>query len=152
MRAITTQSFTNRDGIKKRHHGAELSAHDLDLLTAFLITEFIHGLAAVLIIFVDEALGEFALLDILQDALHFLLRLLGNDARAGDVVAPLRCVRDRIAHVVEATTIHEINDKLQLMHALEVSDLRLIAGVDERLEAGLNQLSATATQHRLLTE
>ena len=65
VRAVTADSFANRDRIKKRHHGSELGAHDLDLLSAFLITEFIHGLATVLIIFVNEALGEFALLNIL---------------------------------------------------------------------------------------
>src|SRR5262249_55499552 len=36
--------------------------------------------------------------------------------------------------------------------ALEVSDLRLIAGLHERLETGLDERADTAAQHRLLAE
>src|SRR3546814_17745835 len=49
-----------------------------------------------------EILDEAARLDVGQDALHFLLRFFGDDARAGLDVAIFGGVRDRIAHVGDA--------------------------------------------------
>ena len=60
---------------------------------------------------------------------------------AGGVVAVLGGVADRVAHVVQAAAIHQVDDQLQLVQALEVGDLRLVAGLDQRLEAGLDQLA-----------
>ena len=55
--------------------------------------------------------------------------LLGDDARAGGVVAALGRVADRVAHVVQAAAVHQVDDQLQLVQALEVRDLGLIAGL-----------------------
>src|SRR5205814_4459352 len=74
------------------------------------------------------------------------------DLRTRRIVAPLRGVADRVAHVGETAAIEQVDDQLQLVHALEVGDLRLVARVDERLEARLHQRADAAAQHRLLAE
>ena len=75
-----------------------------------------------------------------------------DDARAGDVVAVLGGVGDRPALLGDAALVHEVDDELELVQALEVGDLGLVAGLDQRLEAGLDQLRGTAAEHRLLAE
>ena len=72
--------------------------------------------------------------------------------RPGVVVAVLGGVADRVAHVLEAALVDEIDDQLQLVQALEVGDLRLVAGLDQRVEPGLDQIADAATEHRLLAE
>ena len=69
-----------------------------------------------------------------------------------DVVAVLGGVADRVAHVVEAAAVHEVDDELQLVQALEVGDLGLVAGLDQRLEARLDERAHAAAEHRLLAE
>ena len=54
--------------------------------------------------------------------------------------------------VLEAATIHEIDDQLELVETLEVSDLRLVTSVDECFECGLHQRARAAAQDRLLPE
>jgi hypothetical protein len=39
---------------------------------------------------------------------------------------------------LQAALVHQVDDQLQLVQALEVRDLRLVAGLDQRLEAGLD--------------
>ena len=48
--------------------------------------------------------------------------------------------------------MHQVDDQLELVQALEVGHLGVIAGIDERLEAGLDQLGGASAEHRLLTE
>ena len=73
-------------------------------------------------------------------------------ARAADVVAPLGGLGDRPAHLLQAALVHEVHDQLQLVEALEVRDLRLVARLDQRLETGLDQSGGAAAQHGLLAE
>ena len=56
------------------------------------------------------------------------------------------CIRDR------ATLVHEVDEHLQLVADLEVSDLRLVASVSENLEAHFNELVHAAHEHVLLAE
>ena len=49
-------------------------------------------------------------------------------------VAVLGRVGDREAHPGEAALVDQVDDQLQLVQALVVGDLRLVAGLDERLE------------------
>ena len=72
--------------------------------------------------------------------------------RPADVVAVLGGVRDRPALLGDAALIHQVDDQLELVQALEVRDLGLVAGLGQRLEAGLDQLRRAAAQHRLLAE
>ena len=91
-------------------------------------------------------------LDVGQDLAHRLARLLGDHARAARHVAVLGRVRDRVAHPLEALLVHQVDDQLQLVQALEVREARVVAGLDQRLEAGLDQLGRAAAEHRLLAE
>ena len=75
-------------------------------------------------------------LDLREDLLHLRLRLVGDDARAAGHVAVLGGVGDRVAHAGDALLVHEVDDELHLVQALEVRRLGLVAGLDERLEPG----------------
>ena len=68
------------------------------------------------------------------------------------VVAVLGRVADAEAHEVEAAAVHQVDDELELVHRLEVRELGLVAGLDERLERHLDQGRRAAAQDRLLAE
>ena len=70
---------------------------------------------------------------------------------AGEV-AVLGGVGDRVAHAGDALLVHEVDDQLHLVEALEVRHLRRVAGLDERLEPGLHERGEAAAQHDLLAE
>src|SRR5712692_7830418 len=99
-----------------------------------------------------ELLGVLAGLDARQHRAHALARVLIDDLRPRGVFAVLGVVRDRVVHGADAALVHQVNDQLQLVQALEVRHLGRIAGVDERIESRLHQLDAAAAQHRLLAE
>ncbi len=104
------------------------------------------------VVLVHPVLGEGAVLDLGEDLLHLGLGGVGDDARAGDVVAPLGGLGDGPAHLLQAALVHEVHDQLQLVQALEVGDLRLVTGLGQRLEARLHQCGDTTGEHGLLTE
>ena len=81
-----------------------------------------------------------------------LADVLVDDPRAGDVVAELGGVADAEAHEVQAAAVHQVDDELELVHRLEVRELGLVAGLDERLERHLDQGRRAAAQDRLLAE
>ena len=58
------------------------------------------------------------------------LGLVGDDLRPGHVLAVLGVVRDRVVHVGDAALVHQVDDQLQLVQALEVGHLRRVAGFD----------------------
>ena len=124
----------SRNGIMPRR----LRADDLDRMVTSCVAHRLEVRHAVLVLR-NPLLGELAALDLREQLPHRLLGLGGDDARAGRVVAPLGGVADRVAHVVQAAAVHQVDDQLQLVQALEVGDLGLVAGLDERLEAGLHQ-------------
>ena len=57
-----------------------------------------------------------------------------------------------VPHVAQAALVDQVDDQLDLVDALEVGDLRLIAGLDQRLEAGLDQGREAAAEDDLLAE
>ena len=69
-----------------------------------------------------------------------------------DVVAVLGGVADAEAHEVEPAAVHQVDDQLELVHRLEVGELGLVAGLDERLERHLDQRRGAAAQDGLLAE
>ncbi len=73
-------------------------------------------------------------------------------ARAGGDVAVFGGVRDRIAHVGDAALIEQVDDQLGFVEALEIGHFRRVAGLDQRLEPGLDQVGDAAAQHGLLAE
>ena len=87
-----------------------------------------------------------------EDVAHLLAGLVGDDALAARVVAVLGRVGDPEAHPLQALLVHEVDDELELVQALEVRHLRRVARLDERLEAGLDELRRAAAQDGLLAE
>jgi hypothetical protein len=53
---------------------------------------------------------------------------------------------------VDPLLVHEVDDELQLVQALEVRRLRLVPGLDEGVEARLDQRRHATAEHRLLAE
>ncbi len=144
-------SVFHLDRIEERHGRAQLCADLLHQQTGFVLPHLGEVLPAGLVL-LDPVFGERAVLDFGEELLHLGAGGVGDDARAGGVVAVLGGVADGVAHVGEAAAIHEVDDQLELVQALEVGDLRLIAGVDQRLEAGLDQRGRAAAEHGLLAE
>ena len=83
---------------------------------------------------------------------HVLAHVLVDDPRADGVRAVLGRVRDRVVHALDAALVDQVDDQLHLVQALVVGELRRVAGLDERLEAELDQLREPAAEHGLLAE
>src|SRR6185312_7733788 len=104
------------------------------------------------LVLADPLLREFARLDFGENLLHLLPGLGGDDARSARVVAVLGGVGDGKAHVPEAALINQIDDQLELMKALEISDLRRIAGLHQRFESRADQFGGATAKYCLLPE
>src|SRR5207244_9944358 len=117
-----------------RHHRAQLRADFLDPERAVLLAKLREPRVAGLRLG-DPLLGERARRDLGEDPLHLHPGLVGDDAGTACEVAVLGRIRDRVVHVLEPALVQQVHDQLQLMEALEVRDLRLVAGFDERLES-----------------
>ena len=100
----------------------------------------------------EELRGKSAVLDLPQDVLHLLAGVLGDEALAGAVVTILGSVGDGVAHLGEAALVDEVDDELHLMAGLEVGHLRLVTGLHQSLETGVDELTDAAAQHSLLAE
>src|SRR5436190_12830839 len=99
-----------------------------------------------------ELLGVLARLDAQQRIAHALARRFVDDLRAGDVLAVLGVVRDRVVHGADAALVHQVDDQLELVQAFEVRHLGGVARLHQGIESGLYQLDAAAAQHGLLAE
>src|SRR6266478_6730842 len=95
------------DGLKERHHGAELGTQLLDGMGLFAMSRG-QEVRAAFFVFLDPFLGEAAITNLGKNFAHFLAGLRGNDPRAGGVVALLGGVADGIAHVAEAAAVDEV--------------------------------------------
>src|SRR4051794_8304291 len=100
----------------------------------------------------DELACERPVLHCLEDGAHVLAHVLVDHERPPRVAAVLGRVRDRLVHPLEPALVDEVDDQLELVDALPVRDLRLVAGLDEGLEAERDELRQPAAQHRLLAE
>src|SRR5262245_21649829 len=150
MRRISV-SWLDVHRVEERHEAAQALADLLDRVLRLLAAGREEARLAGLVLG-DPLLREGARLDVGEELLHGGARLGADHLLAGDVVAPLGGVGDRVAHVAEAAAVHEVDDQLQLVQALEVRHLRLVAGAGERLEAGLDERRHAAAQDRLLAE
>src|SRR4029453_6821505 len=103
-----------------------------------------------LVVLLDPLAGEGPGLDLGQDAAHLGLDPVVDDPGPAGVVAVLGRVRDRPAHAGQAALVHEVDDQLELVQALEVGNLGLVAGPGQGLEAGLDKGGGAAAQDRLL--
>ena len=108
------------------------------------------GLAGVAL--VDPVAGEAAGLNIGQDAPHLGPGLLGDDPRAAGVVAVFGGVGDRVAHVGHAPLVHQVDDQLDLVEALEIGHFGRVAGFDQGVERRGDQRAQAAAEHDLLAE
>src|SRR5438477_1653413 len=138
-------------GVQPRHHRAEPRADLLDLGTPCRLPHSLEVREAVLGL-AHPLLRELAALDLVQDAAHLRAGLLVDDARPARVVAVLGRVGDRVAHPAHPALVEEVDDELKLVETLEVRDLRLVPGGDERVEAGGDQRRGAAAEHGLLAE
>ena len=100
----------------------------------------------------DPLARERPVLDLGEHLAHLAAHVVVDDAVPAREVAVLGRVGDRPAHVREAALPDQVDDQLQLVQALVVGDLGLVARLDERLEAGADQLGRAAAEHRLLAE
>ena len=96
--------------------------------------------------------GKAAVLDRRKDLLHVLLHVLVHYDRAARVVAVLGGIADRVAHVLHAALVEQVDYQLELVHALEIGRLRLVPGLHQRLEGRLDQRRHASAQHGLLAE
>jgi hypothetical protein len=114
--------------------------------------EHLSILLAAFLVLGDPLTREFAVLDFLQNLLHFFLRATIHDARAASEIAVLRRIGNVLVHFGESAFVQQVHDQLQLMQAFVVRDFRLIAGFDQRLPALHNQLGRAAAEHGLFAE
>jgi len=134
-----------------RHQAAEAGAGLLDRVLLAVLEQLVELLVAGLGL-LDPFLGELAGLDVLERLLHADLHRLVDDGRADFHVAPLGGLGDGETHAGDAGFVHEIDDELQLMQALEVGHLRGVAGFHQHFKTGLDEGAGTAAKHGLLTK
>src|SRR5215207_4897353 len=149
--AIAFGYFSPRSPPQPGHHPAQGLPGPLDRVVG-------PGLAhagevgPALVVLGDPLAGERPGLDLGQDAAHLGLGPIVDDPRPAAVVAVLGRVRHRVAHAGQATFVHEVDDQLELVQALEVGDLGLVAGLGQGLEAGLDERGGPAAEDGLLAE
>src|SRR5438046_3520029 len=136
---------------RPRHHRAQLGAHLFDRMLRAGLAQRLEP-AAPAAALGDPLAREAAGLDVGEDALHRRANFRRYDLGASCVVAVLRGVADRVAHELHAAAIHQVHDQLELVHALEVGDLRRVSGSREGLDPGLAQRGDAAAQDGLLAE
>src|SRR5260370_6079374 len=99
---------------QERHHLAQLGADffNLGFLGAFAhCQEFVTSA----LVLVNPLFSELAGLNLRQDLFHLVARLLVDDARSARIIAVLRRVRNRIAHIAEAALVNKIDNQLQFV-------------------------------------
>src|SRR5713101_5970262 len=107
---------------------------------------------ATLFIFFDPSLGKTAVANLREDLAHLFPRLLGDDARPGGIIALFRRIADGVTHVAEAAAVNQVHDELELVHAFEIGNLRLVARFRKRFEARFDQFTDAAAEHGLLAK
>jgi len=96
-------------------------------------------------------LGKPARLDVFEGRLHLLAGVVVDDVVSlGESAVFGRQRRNPTSR--QPALVHQVDDEFELVHALEVSHLRAVAGVDEGLVAVLDQAGDAATQDGLLAE
>src|SRR3954451_16828417 len=147
----TTTSSISELLVDPVHRGAELLAHGFDLVVLAFLAHTLEILLTGLVLR-NPLLGELTGLDLREDLLHGRARRLADHALAAGQVAVLGGVRDRVAHPGDALLVHQVHDQLELVQALEVREPGVVAGVNQGLVAGTDQLGQAAAEHGLLAE
>src|SRR2546430_5996947 len=137
--------------VEPRHARPQRRADLLDLAIDVLVEEpLVVGAAGR--VFADPLARELAALHFLQHLAHLVLHALIHDAGSAGEIAVLGGLADELMHLGEPALVQQVDDQLQLVQALVVGHLGLIARFHQRLEALHNELGGAATQHRLLAE
>src|SRR5713101_410447 len=137
--------------LQPRHHAAQVRSDRFDLMTLLSLAQGGEILAPSLVL-VDPFARKRAGLNVGKNLLHRSASFVTHNFRSTGQVAILSCVRDRVAHPVQAALVNEIDNQLHFMNALKVRDLRLITGLDQRFKTFLHQRGQSAAEHGLLTE
>src|ERR1700691_4579008 len=98
-------------------------------------------------VLLDPLPGESSILNVGQSLLHCGPRGVTNNFFATRQVSVLSRVRNRVAHPSQPTFVDQVDDQLHLVQTFEISNLRCVAGLDQRLESLLDQRSQSATQY-----
>ena len=96
--------------------------------------------------------GDLAALNVGQRFLHRRPRGIAHNLLAARQIAILRRIRNGVAHAAQAAFVDQVDDQLHFVQALEVGNLRRVAGLDQCLESFLDQRREAATQHSLFAE
>ena len=102
--------------------------------------------------FLDPLTGKCAVLNLGQYVFHLLPYVLIHNSWSASKIAIGRRFTDELMHLLHAAFVQEINNELQFVHALVVSNFRLVAGIDQRFESGNDEFSSATAQNGLLTE
>src|SRR4029077_1867771 len=137
--------------LEPRHARAQRGAHPLDLPVDVLGEELLVIRPALLVL-ADPLPCEAPAAPLLQHLAHLVLHALVDDAWPAGEIAVLGRLADEPVHLGEPALVQQVDDELQLMQALVIGDLRLIAGLDERLEPLHHELGRPAAEHRLLAK
>ena len=100
----------------------------------------------------NPLVGKLATANFFEDLAHLVLGGRVDDARTARHVAVLRGVRNRVAHASDAFFVHQVDDQLHFVQALEIRHLWLITGLDESFVSSHHERGEATTQHHLLTE
>ena len=103
-------------------------------------------------VFGSPLLGELAVFDGLELGGHALLDGGVDDFRTDRDVAVFGGLGDREAHAGDALLVHEVDDELELVKALEVGHLGLEASLDEHFKARFDEGGGAAAEDDLFAE
>src|ERR1035437_6228978 len=120
------------------HHAAQLRADDLNGMLLFFLAQSVELVAAALVLR-NPFPRELAALNVGQRLLHGGARGIAHNLLSARQIAVFRRIRDGMAHAAQAAFVDQIHDQLHLVQALEVGNLRRVAGLDQGFEAFLDQ-------------
>src|SRR5581483_11781625 len=92
--------------LQERHHFTQLAAHLFDLRIAGFLAHLEELMTPGLVLF-DPLAREVARLNLREDLLHFGAGLLIDHSRTARVIAVLRGIGYRVAHVAEAAFLNQ---------------------------------------------
>ena len=133
------------------HHASQTEADLLDTMLAFATASRFEERCTCTILR-NPLSGELTALNLVQNPLHLCFGFVGDDPRTADVVTILGRVADAVPHVAQAALVEQVDDQLQLVHALEVGHFRLIARFDQRIETRFDQFADAAAEDDLFAE
>src|SRR5277367_1406986 len=140
---LRTPIRRNPNWIQESHQLAQSGSHLLDRVGLLALARGVEPRPP-RFVFCNPFSCVLTALNFAQHAAHGLSRFVRDQLRSAGVVAVLGGIADGIPHVVQAPAVHQIHNQLQLMHAFEVSDLRLVSSLDQGFKAGFYERAYAA--------